>query len=199
MTLQPQTTKALLRKQARAARDSLSVTYRESLSKQITQRVIARTEFTAATRVLGYCSFGSEFATGDLLLNAVTGRKRLYLPRIDRAKRHLEIFELRDLESDLTRGPWGIQEPRLDQCRKADISEIDLVIVPGVAFTRRGDRLGYGAGYYDRLLARRRAGSALLAPAFSMQIANELAIESHDVRIDLVVTEVETFAAPSLV
>ena len=101
---------------------------------------------------------------------------------------------MRDLERDLAPGVWGIRQPRPEMCAEIAPPSIEFVLVPGVAFTRRCERLGYGGGYYDgfiRTLARR---PALIAGAFELQLLAELPMTDRDERVDLVVTENASYA-----
>ena len=118
--------------------------------------------------------------------------KKLALPRVDRATHSLQLYWVNDLETDLQPGVWGIREPRPDRCVPAPPDEIDLVLAPGVAFTPRGERLGYGGGYYDQLLAvlaRFAMRPTVVAGAFDIQMATEVPLATTDVPVDIVVTE----------
>ena len=94
---------------------------------------------------------------------------------------------------ELTPGTWQILEPkpewraRLD--RHVEAVELDLIIVPGLAFDRHGDRLGLGKGYYDRLLQHIRPDAVKIAVAFECQIVDKIPVLPHDVRMDMVITE----------
>jgi 5-formyltetrahydrofolate cyclo-ligase len=182
--------KANLRKQIFAARDALSAGERHALSERITMRLLALKPYRAARCVMAYCSFGSEFDTAALLADALAHGKRLALPRVDGAARAIRVHEVRDPRRELVSGAWGIREPRADRCPEVPREEIGFVLVPGVAFTWEGARLGYGKGYYDALI--RDFGPvrpALVAAAFSVQLVPELPVSETDQRVDLVVTE----------
>jgi len=108
---------------------------------------------------------------------------------VDRESRGLKLHAVRDLARELAAGVWGISQPRPDLCPEVSVTRIEVVLVPGVAFTRHCERLGYGGGYYDgfiRGLARR---PALAAAAFSVQILPALPVSERDQSVDCVVTE----------
>jgi 5-formyltetrahydrofolate cyclo-ligase len=150
---------------------------------------LALPAFLEARGVLAYLSFGSEFPTLPFV-NALLARGcELALPKVDREKRQLAIYLVKALESDTTAGVWGIREPDPLRCAVADLRAIDAVLVPGVAFSRTCERLGYGGGYYDRLLGGWPERPPLVAAAFELQICDELPVGPNDRPVDLVVTE----------
>ena len=149
--------------------------------------------FSDAHTILAYLSFGSELSTlrfVDALLARGCG---LALPKVDRERRRLAIYVVKNLESDTTAGVWGIREPDPARCAPADLRAIDAVLVPGVAFTRTGERLGYGGGYYDRLLGDWPERPPLIAAAFELQICDVLPVGPSDCPVDLVVTEQDVY------
>jgi 5-formyltetrahydrofolate cyclo-ligase len=181
--------KAALRRQALARRDAIDPAERSRLSETIFARVAALGWLAAARVVLAYCAYGSEPDTAPFL-RALAGRgKTLALPRVNRAARELDLFRVAALDTDLEPGTWGIREPAPSRCAPLPVDEVDFVLVPGVAFDVRGGRIGHGAGYYDRLLARAAPGTRLVAAAFEVQVLDEVPMEAHDRRVDLVVTE----------
>lgn len=182
-----------LRKQVLARRDALEAARRASLSKSITARVLALSSYQAARCVMAYWSIGSEFETAGFVADARAKGKTLVLPRAPRGGRMLELYAVRDPEQDLAPGVWGIREPRAEVCRSVLPEEIDFVLVPGVAFTTRCERLGYGKGFYDRLIGTFSERTALVAAAFALQIVPEMPLSSTDQPVDLVITEDATY------
>lgn len=180
--------KAALRKQIIAARDALPAATRQDLSTRITQELVKLDAYRNATCVLAYMSFGSEFDTGTLVADALAGGKQLCLPRVNRDTRRLEVHRVENIERDLQSGVWGIREP-LPGRPRADFDRIDFVLLPGVAFTPRCERLGYGGGFYDRLIAQFANRPPLVAAAFALQIREQIPVDANDRRIDIVVTE----------
>ena len=104
----------------------------------------------------------------------------------------LRLYAVASLTEDLLPGVWGIREPDPARCREASIEEIDFILVPGVAFDASGGRLGYGGGFYDRLLGHARPGVPKVAGAFSLQVVAAVPVEDHDCRVTTLVTETET-------
>ena len=180
--------KALLRREVLAAREAQSVTARAAAGTCITRELMALDAWQQARCVLLYLSFGSEFDTAALVADALARDKQLCLPRVDKAAHALSIRRVADPVNDVEAGVWGIREPRLE-CPVIDLEAIDFVLVPGVAFTPRCERLGYGGGYYDGLIARFAQRPPLVAAAFDLQMRAQIPLGEHDRTLDLVVTE----------
>jgi len=180
--------KTALRKQIIAARDALPAAMRHALSARITRQLLKLDAYHNAACVLAYMSFGSEFDTGALVADALASDKALCLPRVNRDTRRLEVHRVENIDSGLQTGIWGIREP-LPGCPRADPDDIDFVLLPGVAFTPRCERLGYGGGFYDRLIAQFANRPPLVAAAFALQVREQIPLVATDQRIDVVVTE----------
>ena len=179
-----------IREQARAKRRKQ--TNKDRLSRQICRKLAATDEYLHADTVMFYVDldFGSEVRTRQFLPAAWKDGKRIVVPRC--AGELLELFYLESLD-ELARGTLGILEPgqelRNRADRKADVSQVDLIVVPGLAFDRRGGRVGQGKGYYDRLLHLVQPDSALVALAFECQLLPEVPMLPHDVYVHKVITE----------
>ena len=180
--------KESIRKSAAAARRKQ--TDKASTSRRITDRLMASAEYRRAACVLWYVGVRSEVATLQALSVALGEEKRLGIPYC--VGNQLALFRLTDLDQ-LTPGAYQILEPRreLRTLREHQLipEDLDLVIVPGVAFDERGGRLGHGQGYYDRLLSAVPETTVRAAVAFECQMVRRVPLEAHDVAMDLVVTE----------
>lgn len=169
---------------------------RIELSLAIMERITHLDCYRRAGVVLAYVGFGSELRTETFLRRALDDGKMLLLPRVNTEERRLDLYEVENLDQDLEAGTWGIREPKPDLCRRVVPAAIDFALVPGVAFDRRGARLGYGGGYYDRLLASCSGPCPfLVAAAFELQMVDEVPLEEHDARVDLILTEGSSYAA----
>jgi 5-formyltetrahydrofolate cyclo-ligase len=135
---------------------------------------------------MGFWSFGSEVNTAPLIAGLRSRGITVALPRIERSE---VVPVVAKLGAAMTETSFGAMEPA--EGRVLEVAELDLVVVPGVAFDRSCDRVGYGGGYYDRLLGMRRDGAAAIAIAFSIQIVDLVPTGAIDRRIDGVVTETE--------
>jgi 5-formyltetrahydrofolate cyclo-ligase len=162
----------------------------EHHSRLIFQQLTALPEYIAARTVMFYLDLRSEVRTRWFLPTAWAEGKRVVVPYCENG--NIELFLLQDMQ-ELSPGMMGVLEPKPElrhrDDRKVDPTELDLVIVPGVAFDHRGGRLGYGKGYYDRFLHQLRDNATKLAICFECQLFPELPLLPHDIPMDRVVTE----------
>ena len=185
--------KQSIRKAILAQREQLSADVRAAHSAAIAERLLQLPEYQQAETVLGYMNFGSEFASELWVERALKEGKRLALPKVNHHTNHLDLYWVDDPENQLAAGLWGIREPVVERCEKlAALNEVEFALLPGVAFTRDGARLGYGGGFYDKLLAGMAQRPALVAAAFALQVIESLPQEATDIKVDWIVTERET-------
>jgi 5-formyltetrahydrofolate cyclo-ligase len=193
--------KRVLRDDVLARRAALSARDREAASAAITAELIAHPAYVKARYVLAYASFGDEFDTTALLNHVLQSGKVLVLPRIDKSTRQLVLHQVSAL-NDLVAGMWDIREPRPD-APLAKLAEVDFALIPGLAFDRHGGRLGYGGGYYDKLLSMSSVNQvhaetpalARVSAAFSCQIVDTVPMTPHDIYIPTIITEDEVITA----
>lgn len=175
--------KQAIRKRILNSRDALSLAAIASLSEEITARFLASDSFIAATSLALYSAIRSEVATAGIFVAAQRAGKRVLYPRT--AGETLEFVVVESLDT-LVASRFGICEPQSGEL--LPLSEIDLIVLPGVAFDQRGIRLGYGMGCYDRALAE-QIGPTLVGLAYDFQVVPALPREEHDIPVHIVVTE----------
>ncbi len=181
--------KKQLRKEIIAARMSQPDDVVAEKSARIAEKVKSLPEFQEAGLVMFYLDFRKEVATGELIKYCLEKGKRVVIPITDTKNTKLIPSELKDFPGDLTSGTWGILEPKPDRVRPVEPTEIDFVIVPGVSFDVKGNRLGYGGGFYDRFLRQTRPDTTFAALAFELQIRDNVYPEEHDYPVHYVITE----------
>ena len=197
--MNPQAMKQTLRQSIIAARQNLGAVDRAAFSSSITARLITLKAYQSASTVLGYMSFGAEFESAAWVQQALQDGKQVLLPKVNGATKQLELFQVADLRRDIAPGKWDIPEPLPERCRRVDTLEVvDFILLPVVAFARDGSRLGYGGGFYDKLLERIDSGvasrpgyPALVAAAFSMQLVENIPQEATDRKVEWLLTENE--------
>ncbi len=180
------TRKRELRKEALLRRKALPPEERREKSKAIIKHLIQSPFFKQAQRILFYASFDHEVETWEGIRVALAQGKEVYLPRTNTKEKSLSLHRLLDLK-ELAPGAYGILEPPAQNPKIAP-EDLDLIVCPGVAFDLRGGRLGYGGGYYDRLLIRAKRAKQI-ALAFECQIFKALPLEAHDIRMEVIITE----------
>ncbi len=146
--------------------------------------------YEKASLIMAYCPINNEVDT-SLLLDECLEAKKLALPRTDINKKTITPCEVHSL-ADLKMGAYNIFEPG-ENCSKAAIDKIDIIVVPLVAFDKKGTRLGYGGGYYDKLLAK-MPDCKKIGIAFSFQEMDSIQRENHDIELDMVITEKKIFS-----
>lgn len=175
-----------LRNATIAARDALDPMARARDSQAIVARVAALPSFVRASCVLLTLPFRSEWDSTPLLDAVLARCAAAVLPRVDVATRMLVLHRVRDPDSDIAPGYRGIPEP-LPHLPTVEVREVDWMLVPGVAFDSTGRRLGYGGGYYDRLLPLASAGVPRVAGAFDLQVLAQVPWAPHDLTVDTIV------------
>lgn len=183
--------KKAIRAHVLAARDALPPGVRARFAESVAASVLSSAQFKHASTVLAYASFGSELSTDAILQRTLAEGKSLVLPRVAKGVAQLQLHRVDKLDQ-LVGGAWGIREPRYD-APAMRLDDIDFMLVPGVAFDLAGFRIGYGGGYYDRLLAAANPTTTRLSIAFDCQLIDAVPNEVHDERVDIIVTNQQTY------
>ncbi|MDH5527771.1 MAG: 5-formyltetrahydrofolate cyclo-ligase [Nitrospirota bacterium] len=175
--------KATLRSRMRAWRDGLGTVELDALSEEVEARVVTLPAFTTARTICMYMHIGSEVRTGGYIARALLTGKRLVLPRVEGG--NLELCHVTNPVHDLTAGGWGIMEPN-PECEVISPREVNLFLLPGLAFDAMGRRLGYGKGFFDRLLVQ--SAGVRVALALEGQIVENVPANEDDQLVQWVVT-----------
>ncbi len=181
--------KKKLREQAHASRNAQE--QKDELSQEICAKFSALPEYAQARTVMYYIDVRSEVRTRHALPTALAQGKRIIVPWCNDLG-ELELFHLENMD-ELAIGMYKILEPKQElrglPAKQVAATDLDLIMVPGVAFDRTGARMGHGKGYYDKLLQHARADAPLVALAFECQLFPEIPTAEHDIFMDLVITE----------
>lgn len=180
--------KTAIRKQAHENRRQQQE--KDAVSERIVRRFMDLPEYEKAGTVMFYVDVRDEVRTRQALPKALASGKRIVVPYC--LDGELELFWLENME-ELELGMYRILEPKVElrdvAAKRLTPTDLDLVMVPGVAFDRNGGRTGHGKGYYDKLLQHARKDAPLVALSFECQLFEEIPAESHDIFMDKVVTE----------
>ncbi len=189
-----------IRKRALELRNQISSDKVLERSKVISKKLFTFEKYKDAMCILIYVSMKSEVRTDEIILDALKRGKRVFCPKCtDKANGIMEFVEIKDL-GDLKEGYFGIREPEIvedsvifgkdiekDSQEEMTLIAKSLVVVPGVAFDKNGNRIGYNGGYYDRFLSK-YSGINTVALAFDEQIFDEIPTDTYDIPVNQVIT-----------
>jgi len=176
-----------LRKIVLKERKKLNKDEVNSLSEKIISYLIKMKEFKQSETIMVYLSFKEEVDTFNLIYKMQDLGKKVVITYTDKKENVLIPCKLIDLEDSLEKNPFGYLEPKEDSIEKVSPSEIDLIITPGLAFDKKGNRVGYGGGYYDKLLTSTPQATKV-AVSYDFQIFSEVPNEKFDIPVDYIVT-----------
>ena len=157
-----------LRRYIQDKRDSLSLDERKKKSRVVAEKFIRIKDYINSKNILIYYPFRSEIDTTIIIKDALSKNKKVILPKVDNDK--LSFYFVNDISAQLEKGAYGIMEPIPSLCKRAKIADIDLAVIPGVGFDKNLNRLGYGGGFYDKLLSHLPDKIKKIALCFDIQI-----------------------------
>lgn len=206
-------TRSQIRSYQKKLRDKLTHKDRQAFSTAITERLIQTEEYQTCSRLFTYVSFRSEVDTHEMIQRALSSRKEVFIPRVE--PQGMEFYRIRQLKG-LIISSFGVPEPPAmeeDRFRPENLSEDtnttggnmdshrndmasyknsplrNLMLLPGLAFDPEGNRIGYGAGYYDKYLGFYGADAFFKAAlAFDFQILDRIEAMEHDIKADMIIT-----------
>jgi 5-formyltetrahydrofolate cyclo-ligase len=184
----PKIMKQAIRQKTREARSALPANLRAEKSAIILEKLKSTQAFQEAKSLLLYVSNKEEVDTHDLVRKATASSKKIYVPKVSPQEDGPPRLIICPIVSwdQLKPGNFGILEP-CEVLDPANPEEIDLILVPGIAFDIHGNRIGYGRGFYDSLLAGTRGTKIGLA--FTEQIVDDIPAEEHDIALDIIITD----------
>lgn len=170
-------------------RNDLTIEFKSNYDKIIFNRLINSEVYKKAKSIFTYISFGSEVDTKKFIEYALKDNKDIYVPKTDKANKEMIAIRINSLDN-MSVDKWGIFEPKYVDKNKIG-ENFDLIIMPGVAFDRVGNRIGYGGGYYDKYISNIVCDSMKLALAYDLQIVNKIETEEHDIKVNNIITNKE--------
>ena len=177
-----------LRRRILAKRGLLDQNIHDDYSEKISNYLVTLPEMKEATTIFSFLSFRDEVNIDEFIDKAVNDGKQVYVPRTLLQEKKMVPYLFMGWDS-LVIGSYGIREPG-HLCRfSGENVPFDVIVVPGVAFTTDGHRLGYGGGYYDRFFSRLENRPLLVGVCFNKQVVSTIPVESHDYRVDYIITE----------
>lgn len=182
-----------LRKLIQNKRNAIPAIERINKSKKAAEKFFLTKDYVEAINILLYFPFRSEIDTTIIIRKALQNCKKIILPRV--SGKNLDLYFIENYEHQLKKGSYGIMEPVPELCRPAEISDIDLAIVPGICFDKNLNRLGYGGGFYDKMLPLLYNNVKKIALCFEMQMLPEIPTSNYDIKIDEIITESNIYSA----
>jgi 5-formyltetrahydrofolate cyclo-ligase len=183
-----QETKAFIRKKILNLLNKQEEEDKRKKSLIILDKIFNFPEFRRSNTVLFYASFDGEVETFEMMKQAQQLGKKIALPIAIRKERKIVPMLVDNLEEDLECGEYGIMQPKETAGKTADLNELDMVVVPGLAFDKNNTRLGRGAGYYDRFLEKIPSNVFSVGLAFDFQIVDFLPKEANDIAVSSVIS-----------
>lgn len=185
--------KKALRKDILTKRKNIDTAEKEKMDKEILDRFFESKYYKEAENIFIYISYDSEIDTSEIIDKAFKDGKKIYVPRTEFETRLMDAVEITSFDN-LIKSSYGILEPSIEDSH-INPNELDLIVVPGVAFDRNGGRMGYGAGFYDRYFKKINKDNikriVKLALAYDFQVLEEVPMNVQDVPVDFIITEKE--------
>ena len=178
--------KSKIRKRILNVRNNMSKEDVKKNSNAIMDKITSLDIYKHSKVVFIYMDFKNEVMTSNLIKRMLSEKKRVAIPYTDSINTVLIPSEITK-ESDLKQNSFGYYEPK--SILPVNIEEIDLVIVPGVVFDKNLNRIGFGKGYYDKILNRLKPSAKKVALAHDFQVLEDIPAEEHDVKMDMIITE----------
>lgn len=185
--------KKALRKETLTKRKNLDTAEKENMDEKILDRFFESKYYKEAKKIFIYISYDSEIDTIKIIDKAFKDGKKIYVPRTEFESRLMDAVEITSFDN-LIKSSYGILEPSINT-PYINPNELDLIVVPGVAFDRKGGRMGYGAGFYDRYFKKINKNNieriTKIALAYDFQVLEEVPMSAQDVPVDYIITEKE--------
>ncbi len=180
-------TKSDIRQQIQQRLESLQDHQVHCKSYRACETLIKTAEFQRARTVMMYLALPKELETAQAILQSFQQNKTVAIPRVSWPERKLEPVIIYTLNCPMEIGRYGLRNPTSQET--LDPSQIDLVVLPGLGFDRQGNRIGRGAGFYDRFLANHHFSGVRCGLGFSEQVVESIPVEAHDMQLDMLVTD----------
>ncbi len=182
----PNADKKKLRELVLNKRNALDSGLKKAWDEKIFKKLINSKLYQDARVIFTFVSFGSEVDTHQIINYALKDEKIICVPKIPSPKQGIAVYRINSFD-DLREGYYHILEP-VDGCSEVSPADIDLILMPGLAFDRSGGRVGYGGGYYDRFLAQLTNKVNKIALAYDFQVFAQVPTDEKDVKIDGIIT-----------
>ena len=160
--------------------------HREEKNNLIFKELISNRDIEKAENIMCFVSFRNEVDTHKFIKHMLKNNKNIYIPIIDSKNKIMNISKLKSFD-ELEKGFYGILEPKEEFIRITDLEILDIVITPGVVFSKNNYRIGYGGGFYDKFFANKKLKAKKIGLCFSEQIIESIPIDKYDIPVDYII------------
>ena len=178
-----------LRKNILIERKNMRIEDVTDFSNKIIDTIKELPEFKNSKNIMLYLSFNNEVNTYPLVKWCLDNDKTVIAPYCVQRSKEIVPYKITNLSNDLIKSTFGVMEPNHNLLEKVNIEDIDLILVPGVAFDEHCNRIGFGAGYYDRFLCKKSKNTPAIGMAYNYQIIDKVPTDEYDVPLDFIITE----------
>lgn len=186
------TDKFAVRQDMKRRRDAMSLDDVLNSSRAVEDRLFACKDFSICQNIMFFLSFGNEVRTDEMIMRSLKDRKRVYVPRLIKRERRLEVCEITGMDQEFELGSYDIREPSRHNSMVVPPTIIDAVIAPGLAFDRSGGRIGFGGGYFDWLFKQLQEDALRLGVAYDFQVLESIPQDPWDEKVQTIVTDNDT-------
>lgn len=158
----------------------------------IEQRLFEFANYMEAQLALLYTPFSSEVQhinTESIIRKSLQIEKQIILPVFSESKNAIHLYKISNYDTDLRKNSSGVLEPDTEKCKKINIDEIDIALIPGLAFDDKGGRIGFGSNYYNRLITRLPETCRKVSLAYDDQLVDQIQMESRKYTVDIIITD----------
>lgn len=160
--------------------------------KIIEKKLFEFANFLESHLIFLYTPRHNEIPSLDIIKKALQIEKQVVLPVFTGAKNAFSLYKITDFYKDLIENENGFLEPDTERCKKIALNEIDIAIIPGLVFDDKGGRIGFGNGYYHRLIAKLPETCRKVSLAYEEQVVDQIQMESRKYTVDIIITDERT-------
>jgi 5-formyltetrahydrofolate cyclo-ligase len=157
--------------------------------RRVERNLLEFANYMEAHLALLYTERSTEVPTGEIIRKSLEMKKGIVLPALSDSRHKISLLRIADCERDLVKRDYDFMEPDPAVCKKVSVDQIDIAVIPGVAFDEKGGRLGFGEGFYNRLITRLPETTRKVSIAYEEQLVEQIQMESRKYNVDIIITD----------